>query len=189
MVYPVHRRTGLRKGLFIIAILYFIFPFISIVFSLTAILCIAIPFIILGMEKENLWCRHYCPRASFITILGRKKGSYKKTPVMFTDGYLKKLLLTYISMNLIFITGSTIQVALGNMAAMPFIRLFIAIPLFPIPQVLNIELSQWIIHLSYRLYSMMVSSTILGLWFGVLYRGRAWCAVCPVGTLLKKIPT
>ncbi len=189
MASPVHRKKGLITGLFIITLLYFILPFISIAFSLTAIFCITIPFIILVIKKENLWCRHYCPRASFISVVGRKKGTYKKTPVMFTDGYLKKLLLTYISMNLIFITGSTIQVAFGNMAAMPFIRLFIAIPLFPIPQVLNIELSQWIIHLSYRLYSVMLSSTILGLWFGILYRGRAWCAVCPVGTLLKKIPT
>ncbi|NCB01231.1 MAG: 4Fe-4S binding protein [Spirochaetia bacterium] len=183
------KRNGLIPGLFIITILYFFLPFISIIFALAAFLCMAIPFIILTTKKKNLWCRHYCPRASFTSVIGRKKGNYKKTPKMFNDGYLRKLLLTYFTMNLIFITGSTIQVALGNMASMPYIRLFIAIPLFPLPQLYDITISQWLLHLSYRLYSMMLSSTLLGVWFALRYRGRAWCAVCPVGTLLKKIPT
>ncbi len=182
------KRRGLVPYLFLITTLFFILPFIHISLSLLALLCMAVPFIIRFTKRENLWCRHYCPRASFTSLVGRKRGKYKQTPLMFRDGYLRKLMLTYFTLNLLFITGSTIQVALGKMVAMPYIRLFIAIPLFPIFQVVDIEMSQWLLHLSYRLYSMMLSSTILGVVFGILYRGRAWCAVCPVGTILKKIP-
>ena len=185
----VSKRRGLVPHIYIFTIFFFLLPFIHISLSLFALLCMAIPFIIRFTKKENLWCRHYCPRASFTSLVGRKRGKYKQTPLIFRDGYLKKMMLTYFTLNLIFITGSSIQVALGNMMAMPYIRLFIAIPLFPIPQVLDVTMSDWLLHVSYRLYSMMLSSTILGVVFGILYRGRAWCAVCPVGTILKKIPT
>jgi polyferredoxin len=183
------KRYGLIPYLYVYTLLFFTLPFIHITLSLLAFLCMSIPFIILISKKENLWCRHYCPRASFTSLVGRKKGKYTLLPIIFRDGYLKKMMLTYFTLNLLFITGSTIQVALGNMVAMLYIRLFIAIPLFPLPQLLDISTSQWVLHLSYRLYSIMLSSTLLGVVFGMLYRGRAWCAVCPVGTILKKIPT
>lgn len=183
------KQYGLRPYLYIFTLSFFTLPFIHISFSFLAFLCMLIPFIMLLTRKENIWCRHYCPRASITTLVGRKRGKYKKTPIIFRDGYLKKMMLTYFTLNLLFITGSTIGVARGSMAAMPYIRLFIAIPLFPIPQLIDISMSQWMSHLSYRLYSMMLSSTILGITFALLYRPRAWCAVCPVGTILKKIPT
>jgi polyferredoxin len=183
------KKIGLLPYLYIFTLLFFLLPFIHISLSMLAILCMTVPFFIRFYYKENVWCRHYCPRASFTSLIGRKRGNYKKTPTIFSDGYLKKMILIYFVLNLIFITGSTIQVSLGKMVAMPYIRLFIAIPLFPIYQLVDISLSQWALHLSYRLYSMMLSSSILGIAFGLLYRGRAWCAVCPVGTILKKIPT
>ncbi len=184
-----HKRYGLVPYIYIFTLSFFTLPFLHISFSFLAFLCMATPFALHLITKKNVWCRHYCPRASLTTVVGRKKGKYKLPPTIFRDGYLKKVMLTYFSLNLLFITGSTISVAIERMVAMPYIRLFIAIPLIPLPQLLDISMSSWMVHLSYRLYSMMLSSTILGIVFAILYRPRAWCAVCPVGTILKKIPT
>ena len=96
-------------------------------------------------------------------------------------------MLWYFGLNLLFITGSTVRIALGLMESMAFVRLFIFIPLFPLPQLLDIAAPPFLIHLSYRLYSMMLSSTILGVVFALVWRNRLWCAVCPVGNLSNKM--
>jgi len=41
----------------------------------------------------------------------------------------------------------------------------------------------WVVHLGFRAYSMMVTTTIIGLLVGYLYRPKSWCVICPMGTL------
>ncbi len=173
---------GLFPGLFLVTLLYFSLGFVSILLGLLAVVCMTIPFVLLARYKKKLWCSTYCPRASLLLQTGttRKKRSI---PRQFSNGTLKKVMLWYFGLNLLFITGSTIQVAMGNMASMEYIRLFIAIPLVPLPQLITVEAPSALMHLSYRLYSMMLSSTILGIVLSRLYRPRIWCAICPVGTL------
>lgn len=188
MVSPsIKRKPGLLPGLYFITLLYFALGFVSIYFALTAILCMTIPFLLLAKHEKKVWCYYYCPRASLTTLMGTRRSRWRQLPPMFTDGFLRKLLLWYFGLNLLFITGSTIQIAMGRMPAMPYIRLFIAIPLFPMPQLIELAGSDWLIHLSYRLYSMMLSSTILGIVFARIWRPRAWCAVCPAGNLSNKL--
>ncbi len=173
-------------GLFIITILYFALAFVHILFALLAIVCMTFPFILIAKTKQKTWCHNYCPRASLTNQTGKIHKHWRKLPLMFTDGYLRKVLLWYFGLNLLFIIGSTARIATGAMEAMDYIRLFIAIPLpGPLPQIIQLpqQLPPWLIHLSYRLYSMMLSSTLLGIALSIIYRPRAWCTICPVGTL------
>ena len=181
-------RQGLLPGLFFITLLYFSLGFVSIPFALLAFACMAIPFILLTIHKEKIWCHTYCPRASLIMMTGKKRD-WKPVPKQLTLKKLQKIMLWYFGLNLLFITGSTTQIALGNMESMEYIRLFIVIPLFELPQLVNIATLPFILHLSYRLYSMMLSSTLLGLILSRMYRPRSWCAICPVGNLSNKLLT
>jgi len=177
---------GLIPGLFLITLLYFSLGFVSILFGLLAGLCMVIPFILLARYKRKVWCSTYCPRASLLM----QTGTHKKTLPLarqFSNGTLKKAMLWYFGLNLLFITGSTIQVAMGNMASMEFIRLFIVIPLVPLLQLITVGAPPALMHLSYRLYSMMLSSTLLGLALARIYRPRIWCAICPVGTISNEL--
>ncbi|MEA5030859.1 MAG: 4Fe-4S binding protein [Sphaerochaeta sp.] len=180
------RKPGLVPNLYAITLLYFALGFVSIHFGMLALACMSIPFILLSASGKKLWCHHYCPRSSLTTRTGSKRKNWRPLPKSFTDGFLRKMMLWYFGMNLLFIAGSTIQVAMGRMSPMPYVRLFIAVPLWPLPQLLENTGPAWLLHLSYRLYSMMLSSTILGIAFSRIWRPRAWCAVCPVGTLLNK---
>ncbi len=179
------KRSGLAAGLFFLTLTYFALGFVSILTANLALLCMTIPFILLAKAKKKVWCQHYCPRASLIDAVG-KKDDWRKNPTFITNGKLRSFMLWYFGLNLLFITGSTIQVALGRMSAMPYIRLFIAIPLFPLPQLLPAEAPQFLMHLSYRFYSMMLSTTIIAVVLARIYRPRIWCAVCPVGSLSNK---
>ena len=176
------KQQGLLPGLFLVTLLYFSLGFVSILFGFLAFLCMAIPFVLLARYNKKVWCSTYCPRASLLVKTGTKQKT-RIIPREFSNGTLKKAMLWYFGLNLLFITGSTIQVGMGNMPSMQYIRLFIAIPLVPLPQLVTVEAPPALLHLSYRLYSMMLSSTILGLALSRLYRPRLWCAICPVGTL------
>ena len=178
-----HKHRGSVTGTFIVTLLYFALGFLTIYTGLLALVCMMLPFMLIARHKEKRWCSRYCPRASLITLTGTSRKRWKTVPKSFTDGSARKILLGYFAINLLFIVGSTIQVARGVMAPMPYLRLFIAIPLWPLVQVFEISGPAWLTHLSYRFYSMMLSTTLLGILFSRLWRPRAWCAVCPVGTL------
>ena len=179
----IHTKRGLVTGTYIITLLYFSLGFLTIYTGLLAFACMTLPFLLIARHQEKRWCIRYCPRASLITQTGKVRAKWKSVPKSWTNGSARKLMLWYFSLNLLFITGSTIQVARGSMTFMPYIRLFIAIPLWPLPQLVEIAGPAWLTHLSYRFYSMMLSTTILGILFSRIMRPRAWCAVCPVGTL------
>ena len=79
---------------------------------------------------------------------------------------------------------STIMVALGRMDGLLHVRLFMAFQApFTLPQLFSVQLPEFLTHFSYRIYSMTLSSTLIGLALGILYAPRTWCAVCPVNTL------
>ncbi len=176
--------------LFLVTLTYFVLGFVSILFANLAILCMIIPFIIVARSKKKRWCQSYCPRASLLNLVG-KKHNWKVIPENIKSGKLKRIMLGYFGLNLLFITGSTLQVAIARMSAMEYIRLFIVFELFPIPQLISIEAPSFLMHLSYRFYSMMLSTTLLSGVLARVYRPRLWCAVCPIGTLsdtlLKRI--
>lgn len=181
------RKPGLIDGLYVITLVYFGLGFVSIYTALSALVCMSLPFLLIWRHQEKRWCHHYCPRASLTSLTGRSKATWKHAPKSWRDGSAKRFMLWYFSLNLLFIAGSTIQVGLGALAPMPYIRLFIAIPLWPIWQLFEPVGPQWLVHLSYRFYSMMLSSTLLGIIFSRLWRPRSWCAVCPVGTISNKM--
>ena len=76
------------------------------------------------------------------------------------------------------------MVFLNKMPMMAVLRFMIIYPMpFDLPQVISIEAPNYLTHLSFRIYSMMFSTTIIGLVLGYLYKPRAWCTVCPIGQL------
>jgi polyferredoxin len=52
------------------------------------------------------------------------------------------------------------------------------------PQLIELSaMAPWLTHLSYRFYSMMLTTTLIGLVLSVLYKPRTWCTVCPISTI------
>jgi len=52
------------------------------------------------------------------------------------------------------------------------------------PNLLHIGvLPGWAVHLGFRVYSMMLTTTIIGLLLSFIYKAKTWCAICPMGTL------
>ncbi|MDD3413841.1 MAG: hypothetical protein PHY47_07550 [Lachnospiraceae bacterium] len=175
-----------HKFLFSITISYFLSGLINIHFSLLGIVCMTLPIILLLRDQKKTWCQGYCPRASLYTTCGKsKKWPGLKTPQFFIKGNMKWIMLTYFGISLTFILMSTVSVARGVKLPMEYLRFLILIPLpFEMPQLFDImNIAPWLTHLSYRFYSMMMTTTFLGLILAMVYKPRTWCTICPIATI------
>lgn len=175
-----------HKYLFLITVSFFVLGLINIHFSLFGILCMILPFILLRKEHKKTWCQGYCPRAGLYSTCGKsKKWKPLPTPRFLISKDMRWIMLVYFGISLFFILMSTLGVVKGMKPAMEYLRFFILFPLpFEMPQLLDIiNLSPWLTHLSYRIYSMMMTTTILGLLLAMFYKPRTWCAICPISTI------
>lgn len=172
--------------LYVFTILLFTLGFFNIIFAWLGFACMIIPFVLLAKDGKKTWCQSYCPRASLFTVLfsGRAKNS-NAAPKWLTGDKAKKILLIYFAFNLFILFMSTLMVFRGRIDAMERVRFMIAFQLpWNMPQILNISsIPNWAVHLSFRIYSMMFTTTVVGLVLGLLYKPRTWCTICPVNTL------
>lgn len=182
-----------HKFLFLITISFFLLGFVNIHFSLLGMVCMTLPIVLLLKNRKKTWCQNYCPRASLYTNLGKLKHSPgRKTPQVFIKGNVKWIMLAYFGISLTFIIMSTVAVARGIRLPMEYLRFLLFIPIpFKMPQIFDIlNIAPWLTHLSYRFYSMMMTTTILGLILALVYKPRTWCTICPIATvsdvILKK---
>ena len=47
--------------------------------------------------------------------------------------------------------------------------------------------ADWVAQFSFGFYSLMLTSTIIGLAVNALFKPRVWCSFCPMGTMTQLI--
>ncbi|HEY8908751.1 MAG TPA: hypothetical protein VIM51_00485 [Desulfosporosinus sp.] len=173
------------KYSYLFTISFFTLGFFNIVFAWIGFLCIIMPFVFVIKDNKNTWCKGYCPRANLFNRLFTKIGRHRPVPKWLTDGRGRRIMLIYFSINLFVICLSTLMVFLDKREPLEKIRFLLAFQLpWNMPSLLNIGvMPDWVIHLGFRVYSMMFTTTIIGLLLGLIYQARTWCAICPMGTL------
>lgn len=179
------RQNTNYNWLFMGTILFFTFGLFHIVFSWLGLICMITPFIMAIRTGKKPWCsRPYCPRAHFFIRFLSRFSLNKKAPEGLFSEKTKQLVLRLFCINLFFAGMSTLMVYLGRLEPMLYIRFLMAFPMpFELPQILSLDLPAYLIHASYRLYSIMFTSTIIGLILGLLFKPRTWCGICPIQTL------
>lgn len=172
-----------HKYLFLFTLLYFALGFINIHFALLGVVCLTLPLILLFKTKRKTWCQGYCPRASLYSTCGKLTSKHSfKTPKFFITGSMKWIMLAYFSFSLYIIITSTIKVSMGR-PPMDSLRFLMYIPIKGMPQLFDIISPDWLLHLSYRFYSMMMTTTVLGFILALVYKPRTWCTICPISTV------
>lgn len=189
-VFLINKRRNMQQDLFWITLLFFLLGMIHITFSLIGLLCFILPFVMYYKEEDRVWCKYYCPRAGMFTKLLSKISFHLKMPKWLTSKRMKKIVIYYFGLNIFFATMSTIMTSIGRIEMIDYVRFMIAFKApFTLPQLLSISVPDGLIHFSYRIYSMMFTSVILGLIMGILYTPRAWCVICPIQSLTGRKTT
>ncbi len=178
---------NIQNQLFWITLLFFLIGMIHISFSIIGILCFVLPFVLYFRYRNKVWCKKICPRSGYFNKIISKINIGLNPPRWFAKMGLKKAVLIYFAVNLFFVTMSTIMVSIGRINPIEQIRFLIlfALPI-ELPQILELYMPAPLIHLGYRLYSMMFTSLIIGSVLGIVYKPRTWCSICPVNTLTTK---
>jgi hypothetical protein len=180
----MRKSTKIMDISFIYTLFIFGVGMIHISFTLIGLVCYISPLVLYIKYCNKLWCQTYCPRASFLTVILQRFSLKLKIPPWLTSKRVKSFFVYYVVLNLMFALMSTTAVAFNIIAPMNYIRLFMAFEApFTLIQLIELNLPSFIIHFSYRVYSMILSTTLIGLVLGFLYIPRAWCMICPVNTL------
>ncbi len=175
-----------HKYLYLITLAFFGLAFVNIHFAILGIICMVLPLYLLQKDKKKTWCQGYCPRSNLFMTLGKKrKKKGKVTPMSFIKGNLKNVVLVYFGISLFIATMSTLQVYIGTMAPMLIPRFLILLPInITFPQLITISgIPVWITHFAFRMFSMMMTTTIIGLSLSYFYKPRTWCTICPINTI------
>jgi len=147
------------------------------------------PFVFVIKDNKRTWCQSYCPRSNLFTRLFSRIGAHRTAPKWLIHGTGKRIMLTYFSINFFMICLSTLMVFMDNREPLEKVRFLMAFQLpWNMPNLLDIGvMPDWVVHLGFRVYSMMFTTTIIGLLLSYIYKARTWCAICPMGTLSSKV--
>ncbi|MDO5400245.1 MAG: 4Fe-4S binding protein [Eubacteriales bacterium] len=171
------------------SILYFALGFFNILFAWLGMIDFLVPlgFAIFGGNKH--FCNRYCGRGQLFAQLGGAWKLSRNRPApwwlasrWFRYGFLAFFLTMFGS-----ILFQTYLVGSGAESLTEAIKL---LWLFKVPfgwAYTAGTVADWVAKFSFGFYSLMLTSTLIGLAVMALYRPRTWCSFCPMGTMTQGI--
>ena len=175
--------------LWIASAAYLILGFFNILFAWLGLLCFFIPLIIALASGTKGYCNRYCGRGQLFSLLGGRFGLSRKKDIpawmkskVFRYGFLLFFLVMFLQMLL-----NTWLVFAGERTLRQTVTLLWT---FKLPWHWTYRgtlLSAGIAQFAFGFYSIMLTSTVLGLATMILFKPRSWCVYCPMGTMTQLI--
>lgn len=170
----------------IFTITYFTLGIFNILFAWLGMLCFIIPLLISLFMGNKDYCNIYCGRGRLYIMLGKKFSRNKPTPYFMKTPYFRYAFLLFFFIVFGSILVKTYYVFQGVANLQDFITLLWTFDLpwnyTKIPSV-----PDWITQYAYGFYSLMLTTTVLGLISMVLHKPRSFCVYCPMGTMTQGI--
>ena len=174
--------------LWIWSILYFTLGFFNILFAWLGMIDFLLPLIIAIFKGEKWFCNSYCGRGQLFNLLRNRLKLSRKcdSPKWLVSKWFRYgFLIFFLTMfgNILF---QTYLVGAGTESLKEAIKLFWT---FRVPWgwAYSGGVPDWVAQLSFGFYSLMLTSTLIGLIVMVLFKPRTWCAFCPMGTMTQMI--
>lgn len=175
--------------LWIASAVYLILGMFNILFAWIGMLCFIIPLVISLKTGTKAYCNKYCGRGQLFNLLGKKLKLSRNKPMpnwmkskVFRYGFLVFFLTMFSLM-----VFNTVLVFKGTRTLSQFVTLLwtFKIPWHWAHHVRGIP--TWISQYAFGFYSVMLTSTVLGIITMLLFKPRSWCVYCPMGTMTRLI--
>ena len=173
--------------LWITSVVYLCLGFFNILFAWLGLICFMIPLMIAIIGGSKSYCNKYCGRGQLFSILGERLGlSLKKT----TPKFLRSLwfrygfLIYFMTMFALMLYSTYLVFAGADLKEMVTLLWVLKLPWH---WASTVAVSPWIAQFAFGFYSVMLTSTILGLASMIFFRPRTWCVWCPMGTMTQGI--
>lgn len=175
--------------LWIFSTIYLILGFVNILFAWLGLLCFFIPLLISIFGGSKAYCNRYCGRGQLFSLLGGRFGLSRKKDIprwmrskLFRYGFLVFFFVMFFQM--LFVTG---LVFAGTRELSEVVTLLWTIKLPWHWAYHGTLFSTGVAQFAFGFYSVMLTSTVLGLLTMVLFKPRSWCVYCPMGTMTQLI--
>ena len=174
--------------MWIISALYLFLGLFNILFAWLGLLCFFIPLIISFSGGGKLYCNKYCGRGQLLELMGNKLklSRYKDIPKFLKSKYFRYGFLKFFMTMFILMLFNTYLVFNGTNELKEFIKILWTFKL-PWNWVNTSMVSPWVAQFAFGFYSIMLTSTILGVVTMILYKPKSWCVYCPMGTMTQLI--
>lgn len=178
----------IREYLWIVSSLYLFLSLFNLMFAWLGIICFITPLAISLIKGSKAYCNQYCGRGQLLDLLGRKLKLSRNKPMprwmkssQFRYGFLVFFFLMFFSM-----LGNTYMVLTGASNLREVITILWTFKL-PWNFAQYSSFTPWVVQFGFGFYSVMLTSTILGILTMVMYKPRSWCVYCPMGTMTQGI--
>ena len=175
--------------LWIFSSVYLLLGFVNILFGWIGLLCFFIPLLMALFGGAKGYCNRYCGRGQLFGLLGEKLKLSRRLPIpkwlgskWFRYGFLAFFMAMFC--NMLF---TTYLVFAGAQDLSQIVTLLWT---FRLPwhwAYHGTVVAPWVAQFAFGFYSVMLTSTVLGLVTMVLFRPRTWCVYCPMGTMTQLI--
>lgn len=170
--------------------LYLLLGFFNILFAWLGLICFFVPLGIAVVKGNKAYCNRYCGRGQLFELLGARLGLSRNHPVphflkqrWFRYGFLIFFLAMFV--NMLFTTYLVFSGASNLREVVTLLWTFRLPWQFAAGSVTKV--APWVAQFAFGFYSVMLTSTVLGLLTMVLFKPRAWCVYCPMGTMTQGI--
>ncbi|MPM32010.1 hypothetical protein SDC9_78568 [bioreactor metagenome] len=167
---------------------YLILGFFNILAAWLGLLCFVIPLAVSAAGGGKSYCNQYCGRGQLFTLLGGRWKLSRNHPLpavlrgkAFRYGFLAFFLIMF--GNMLF---STYLVFEGARELGQAVTLLWTLRV-PWHWAYPVAVTPWVAQFSFGFYSVMLTSTLLGFVSMLLFKPRAWCVYCPMGTMTQLI--
>ena len=174
--------------LWIWTILYFGLGFFNILFAWLGMIDFLVPLFIAIFGGGKAFCNRYCGRGQLFGQLGCLGCSRKKqAPKFLASKWMRYGFLVFFLTMFGIMVFQTYLVAAGAESLREALKLLWTIR---VPWGWTYEAGtapDWVAQFAFGFYSMMLTSTMIGLAVMALYKPRTWCTFCPMGTMTQMI--
>ena len=174
--------------LWIATISYFTLGLFNIVFGWLGLICFITPLVISISTGSKAYCNKYCGRSQLLNILGTKfkLSNNKPLPKFLRSNYFRYGFLSFFMIMFSIMLFNTYLVFNGTNSLREVLTILWT---FKLPwKLYNLtNVTPWIAQFAFGFYSMMLTSTIIGIVSMIFFKPRAWCVYCPIGTMTQGI--
>ncbi len=174
--------------LWMVSAIYIVLGFLNILFAWVGIICFIVPLLISIISGTKAYCNRYCGRGQLFDLLGRrfKLSRNKDIPHWLRSKWFRYGFLAFFMIMFLNMLFSTWLVFSGARDLKEVVTLLWVFKL-PWHWANTTAVSPWIAQFAFGFYSVMLTSTFLGLVTMILYKPRSWCVYCPMGTMTQGI--
>ena len=175
--------------LWIFSTIYLILGFVNILFAWLGLICFITPLAISIIKGNKGYCNRYCGRGQLFSMLGGRFGLSRKKdmPRLMVSPWFRYGFLTFFMIMFGLMLWNTYLVFADVKSLKQVITLFWT---FKVPwnwAYHGTLFSTGVAQFAFGFYSIMLTSTLLGLLTMVLFKPRSWCVYCPMGTMTQMI--